>query len=32
MSGLTRDEIVELASYPADLVLRILRDAGISRS
>jgi hypothetical protein len=32
MSGLTRDEIVELTGYTADLVLRICRDAGISES
>jgi hypothetical protein len=30
MSGLTKDEIVDLTGYPADLVLRICRDAGIS--
>jgi hypothetical protein len=30
MSGMTRDEIVDLTGYPADLVLRICRDAGIS--
>jgi hypothetical protein len=30
MSGLTRDEIVEATGYPADLVLRICTDAGIS--
>jgi hypothetical protein len=30
MSGLTKDEIVDLTGYPADLVLRILQDAGIS--
>ena len=30
MSGLARDGIVELTGYPADLVLRICRDAGIS--
>jgi len=30
MSGLTQDGIVELTGYPADLVLRICRDAGIS--
>jgi len=30
MSGLTQNEIVELTGYPADLVLRICRDAGIS--
>jgi hypothetical protein len=30
MSGMTKDEIVELTGYPADLVLRICRDAGIS--
>jgi hypothetical protein len=32
MSGLTKDEIVELTGYPADLVLRICQDAGISVS
>jgi len=30
MSGLTRDEIVDLTGYPADLVLRICRDADVS--
>jgi hypothetical protein len=30
MSGLTRDEIVDLTGYPGDRVLRILQDAGIS--
>jgi hypothetical protein len=30
MSGMTKDEIVDLTGYPADLVLRICRDAGIS--
>jgi hypothetical protein len=30
MSGMTRDEIVDLTGYPADLVVRICRDAGIS--
>jgi hypothetical protein len=30
MSGLTKDEIVDLTGYPADLVLRICADAGIS--
>jgi hypothetical protein len=30
MSGLTQAEIVELTGYPADLVLRICRDAGVS--
>jgi hypothetical protein len=30
MSGLTKDEIVELTGYPADLVLGICRDAGVS--
>ena len=30
MSGMTRDEIVDLTGYPADRVLRICRDAGIS--
>jgi hypothetical protein len=32
MSGATRDEIVDLTGYTADLVLRICRDAGISES
>jgi hypothetical protein len=32
MSGLTKDEIVDLTGYPADLVLRICQDAGISES
>jgi hypothetical protein len=30
MSGLTRDETVELTGYPADVVLRICTDAGVS--
>jgi hypothetical protein len=30
MSSMTRDEIVERTGYPADRVLRILQDAGIS--
>jgi hypothetical protein len=30
MSGMTRDEIVELTGYPADLILRICQDVGIS--
>jgi hypothetical protein len=30
MSGLTKDEIVDLTGYPPDRVLRILQDAGIS--
>jgi len=30
MSGLTQAEIVELTGYPADLVLRICTDAGVS--
>jgi hypothetical protein len=30
MSGMTRDEIVELTGYPADLVVRILQDARVS--
>jgi hypothetical protein len=30
MGGLTRDEIVDLTGYPAERVLRILRDAGLS--
>jgi hypothetical protein len=29
-SGMTRDEIVELTGYPADLVLRICTDASVS--
>jgi hypothetical protein len=28
MSGLTRDEIVDLTGYPAERVLRICTDAG----
>jgi hypothetical protein len=32
MSGMTKDEIVEATGYPADLVLRICQDAGISPS
>jgi hypothetical protein len=32
MSGLTKDEIVDLTGYPADRVLRICQDAGISES
>jgi hypothetical protein len=32
MSGLARDEIVELTGYPADLVLRICSDAGVSET
>jgi hypothetical protein len=32
MSGLTKDEIVAATGYPADLVLRICTDAGISES
>jgi hypothetical protein len=31
MSGLTQDEIVDLTGYPADIVLRICRDAGVSQ-
>jgi hypothetical protein len=31
MSGMTRDEIVELTGYPADLVLQICTSAGISK-
>jgi hypothetical protein len=31
MSGLSRAEIVELTGYPADRVLRICTDAGVSR-
>jgi hypothetical protein len=30
MSGMTRDEIVDLTGYPAALVLRICQDAGVS--
>jgi hypothetical protein len=30
MSGLTQAEIVELTGYPADRVLRICTDAGVS--
>jgi hypothetical protein len=30
MSGLTQDEIVDLTGYPADRVLRICTDAGVS--
>jgi hypothetical protein len=30
MSGMTRDEIVDLTGYPADLVVRICRDARVS--
>jgi hypothetical protein len=30
MSGMTRDEIVELTGYPADLVLRICTSARAS--
>jgi hypothetical protein len=30
MSGMTKDEIVDVTGYPADLVLRICQDAGIS--
>jgi hypothetical protein len=32
MSGLTRDEIVAATGYPADLVLRICTDAGVSEN
>jgi hypothetical protein len=32
MSGMTKDEIVDLTGYPADRVLRILRDAGTSEA
>jgi hypothetical protein len=31
MSGMTKDEIVAVTGYPADLVLRICRDAGVSQ-
>jgi hypothetical protein len=30
MSGMTRDQIVDLTGYPADRVLRICQGAGIS--
>jgi hypothetical protein len=30
MSGMTRDEIVELTGFPADLVVKILQDARVS--
>jgi hypothetical protein len=30
MSGLTQAEIVDLTGYPADVVLRICTDAGLS--
>jgi hypothetical protein len=30
MSGLTKDEIVDLTGYPPDRVLRICTDAGLS--
>jgi hypothetical protein len=30
MSGLTKDEIVDVTGYPADLILRICRAAGVS--
>jgi hypothetical protein len=30
MSGMTQDEIVEATGYPADRVLRICTDAGVS--
>jgi hypothetical protein len=29
MSGMTKDEIVALTKYPADLILHICRDAGV---
>jgi hypothetical protein len=32
MSGMTKDEIVDLTGYPTDLVLPICTDAGISAS
>jgi hypothetical protein len=32
MSGMTRDDIVDLTGYPADLVLRICQDTGVSYS
>jgi hypothetical protein len=31
MSGMTRDEILDLTGYPADRVLQICRDAGVSK-
>jgi hypothetical protein len=30
ISGLTQDEIVDLTGYPADRVVRICADAGVS--
>jgi hypothetical protein len=30
MSGMSRDEIVDVTGYPAHLVLRICTDAGVS--
>jgi hypothetical protein len=30
MSGMTREEVVNLTGYPADRVLRIIRDARLS--
>jgi hypothetical protein len=30
MSGMMRDEIVELTGFPADLVVKILQDARVS--
>jgi NADH:ubiquinone oxidoreductase subunit F (NADH-binding) len=32
MSGMTQAEIVEMTGYPADLVLRICRGAGVSET
>jgi hypothetical protein len=32
MSGRTKDEIVDLTGYPADLVLRISRAAGVGEA
>jgi hypothetical protein len=32
MSGMTRDEVVEVTGYPADLVVRICTDAGVSEA
>jgi hypothetical protein len=32
MSGLTQAEIVAVTGYPADIVLRICTDAGVSQS
>jgi hypothetical protein len=32
ISGMTKDEIVEVTGYPADLVVRICTDAGVSEA